>query len=50
MKKVVVVICTGLIIPVFPLGETTLVVELERDSRKISILGRLLFPTLSNSF
>lgn len=50
MKKVMVVICTWFIIPVFPLGETTLVAELEQDSRKISILGRLLFPTLSNSF
>lgn len=29
MKKVMVVICTWLIIPVLPLGETTLVVELE---------------------
>lgn len=50
MKKVMVVICTWLIIPVLPLGEMTLVVELEQDSRKISIVGRLLFPTLNNSF
>lgn len=50
MTKVMVVICTWLIIPVLPLGKRTLVVELERDSRKISIVGRLLFPTLSNSF
>lgn len=47
MTKVMVVICTWLIIPVLPLGKRTLVVELERDSRKISIVGRLLFPTLT---
>lgn len=38
------------IIHMFPLGETILVVELECDSRKNSILGRSWFPTLSNSF
>lgn len=29
-----------------PLGEMVLVVELERDSRRNSILSRSLFPTL----